>query len=164
MVRLPLVVHERLGVWARQIRPRLASWPVRVVETRSVGDLTVALAPWPCPLAVIDVGKRARAALEALQAALVISPGTMALVIDASAHPALALVARELGATHVLTGAVPPPLVASWLARWIPLALRRAEAEGWSADREGEPEPWDGFLAGPAHARLGLAQTPPGRA
>jgi len=164
MARLPLVVHERLGVWARQLRPRLVSWPVRVVETRSVGDLAVALGPWPCPLAVIEVGKRARAALEALQMAVAISPGTMALVIDAAAHPALPLLARELGATHVLTGAVPPPAVASWLARWIPLALRRAEAEGWSADRDGEPEPWDALFASPGRARQGPAATPPSRA
>jgi hypothetical protein len=40
--------------------------------------------------------------------------------------------ARELGATYVASGFVPPPLVADLLARWIGLAQRRIERDGWS--------------------------------
>ena len=46
--------------------------------------------------------------------------------------------ARELGATHVLSGFVPPPQVAGLLTRWILLARRRIERDGWS--RTSTPE------------------------
>jgi hypothetical protein len=46
--------------------------------------------------------------------------------------------ARELGATHVLSGFVPPPEVAILLIRWITLARRYLESDGWS--RTSSPE------------------------
>jgi hypothetical protein len=146
MTRLPLVVHERQGIWARQLRPRLVSWPLRVVETRSVADLVSGLGQSVCPLVVIDVGKRPRPALEAVDATMNAAPSALVLLIDTWAQSLVGPLARELGATHVLKGAVPPPAVAALLARWIPLALHRAEAEGWSAQRHGEPEAWDALL------------------
>src|SRR5262249_7371590 len=60
----------------------------------------------------------------------------------------VANVARELGATCVFSGFVPPPVVADLLARWIELARRGVERAGWSrtAFPETETDPW-GWLA-----------------
>ncbi|MBX6314724.1 MAG: hypothetical protein IRY99_17685 [Isosphaeraceae bacterium] len=141
MTRIPLVIHERLGHWARQIRPRVATWPVRVIETRSASDLAAALARSACPLVVLDLADRIRAALDELDRALPAAPNALVLVLDPGAHATVGPLARELGATHVLAGRVPPPEVLHLLARWLPLARRRAEADGWAG--EPEPEPWD---------------------
>jgi hypothetical protein len=66
-------------------------------------------------------------------------------VLDGEAHDGAALLARELGATHVLSGPVPPPAVAALLDRWLPLARRRTETAGWStaAPEPPRPEPWN---------------------
>ena len=52
--------------------------------------------------------------------------------------------ARELGAVHVASGFVPPPFVASLLSRWIDLAQRHIERDGWSRASQPDPdvEPW----------------------
>jgi len=55
LASLPLVIHERLGNWARHLRPRLSAWPVRVVESRSTADLESALSRAACPIVVIDL-------------------------------------------------------------------------------------------------------------
>jgi hypothetical protein len=57
----------------------------------------------------------------------------------------VATLARELGATHVLSGPVTPPEVTHLIARWLPLAQRQAESDGWSSAPKGtpEPEPWN---------------------
>lgn len=148
--RLPLIVHERLGQWARQVRPRVAGWPVWLVETRSTEDLVQALDRSACPLVLLDLSARPHAGLEDVDRALQVSPNALLLVIDRAARPGLALVARELGATHVLQGVVPPPAVIDLLARWLPLAQRRAEADGWSVSPGPEPAAWESLLAGPA--------------
>jgi hypothetical protein len=142
MTRVPLIIHERLGTWARQLRPRVVGWSVRVVETRSADDLETALGRDPCPLVVIDLGGRTRAVLEELDRAAQQSPNALVLVLDPSAQAGVAPLARELGATHVLSGAVPPPMVVALLARWLPLARRRAEADGWWGESDIEPDPW----------------------
>ena len=56
----------------------------------------------------------------------------------------MADLARELGATHVASGTVPPPFVAGLLARWIELAQHHIERDGWSRTSfpETESEPW----------------------
>ena len=54
----------------------------------------------------------------------------------------MATLARELGATLVLSGHVPPPVVAELLDRWLSLARRRTDADGWSARMAPEPESW----------------------
>jgi hypothetical protein len=64
-------------------------------------------------------------------------------VLDSKGHPDVAGLARELGATLVLSGYVPPPRVADLLARWVPIARRRAEVDGWAVPHEPEPEPWE---------------------
>jgi hypothetical protein len=158
---LPLLVtHERLGTWARHLRPRLAAPTmgiglVRWVESRSSVDLDRAVRGVPAPVVLIDVADRPRAMLEDLDLATQAAPYGFFLVLDSKGHPDVAGLARELGATLVLSGFVPPPRVADLLARWVPIARRRAEVDGWAVPQEPEPEPWESrdFLE-PAPARF----------
>jgi hypothetical protein len=141
------MIHERRGLWFRQIRPRVVGWPVRVVESRSTSDLVTALDGTVCPLVVIDLGEWVRPALVDLSQAVRTSPGALVLVLDAAEHRGVVPIARELGATHVLTGVINPPDVMDLLARWIPLARRRAEADGWIGDPSPEPPIWEQLAA-----------------
>ncbi len=142
-----LVIHERIATWARQLRPRLVDGavPVLVVESRSADDLDAALAGAACPLVVIDLGRRPRAALEDLDRAVKAAPDALILVLDPNANDGAALLAREMGATHVISGPAQPPAVAALLNRWLPLARKRSEAAGWSstAPEPPKPEPWN---------------------
>jgi hypothetical protein len=142
---LVVVTHERLGNWARQLRPRFLAWPIRWVETRSTADLEAALAGLACPVVLIDLGRRVRAGLEDLDRAAQAAPGALFLVLDPERHEGVATFARELGATHVVSGPVTPPEVVRLLARWLPLAQRLSERDGWSnAPEPGpQPEPWN---------------------
>jgi CheY-like chemotaxis protein len=159
---LAVVLHERLGTWARQLRPRLLAWPIRWVETRSTADLEAALAGMACPVVLIDLARRPRAALEDLDRAAQAAPNALILVLDPQAYEGVATLARELGATHVLSGPVTPPSVAQLIARWLPLAQRQAEGDGWSyaLEPEPEPEPWN-WLAPLLASRPGPAPSPP---
>ena len=155
LASLPLVIHERLGYWARHLRPRLLGWPARWVQSRSADDLESALAGAACPIVVLDLTRRVRAGLEDLDRAVQRAPNAMVLVLDPEAHEGVALLARELGATHVISGVATPPDVADLLARWLPLAQRQAESEGWSnaPPPVPEPEPWNWLtplLGGPS--------------
>ena len=144
MASLTLVIHERRGAWARHLRPRLLSWPIRWVETRSTDDLESALAGTASPIVVIDLARRVRAGLEDLDRAVQRAPDAMTLVLDPEAREGVGVrvLARELGATHVISGVATPPRVAGLLARWLPLARRQAESQGWSNAPPPEPEPW----------------------
>jgi DNA-binding NtrC family response regulator len=150
-----LVIHERRDTWARHLRPRLLAWPIRWVKTRSAADLESALAGAACPIVVLDLARRVRAGLEDLDRAMQRAPNAMVLVLDPEAHEGVSVLARELGATHVISGVATPPAVANLLARWLPLAQRQAESEGWSNAPPPipEPEPWNWLtplLGGPA--------------
>lgn len=140
-----LVVHERLGTWARHLRPRLNGWPVRVVETRSSGDLETALAGAVCPLLVVDLANRPRAGLDDLDRAIRLAPDALALVLDPNSHDGVRLLALEIGAAHVLSGPTTPPAVAGLVCRWLCLSQKRAETAGWSgsAPPPADPEPWN---------------------
>lgn len=153
-----VVTHERLGTWARQLRTRLGSTSmtpsggspngtgaggVRLVETRSGADLAAAVRGVATPIVLIDLGDRPLAMLEDLDEAARVAPGGLFLVLDPARRPGVPALARELGATLALTGVVPPPRVADLIVRWIPLARRRAEADGWSAPDDPRPEPWE---------------------
>jgi hypothetical protein len=151
MTRPTVVIHERLGTWSRQLRPRLASWPIRWAETRSGPELEAAVAGPGRPIVVLDLGNRPRAGLEDLERALLAAPDALALVLDPLAHEGVPSVARELGAALVMTGVITPPSVAGLLERWLRLARRRADADGWSGDPGPEPSPWD--RGGPAPPR-----------
>ncbi|HEX8200145.1 MAG TPA: hypothetical protein VF590_06630 [Isosphaeraceae bacterium] len=145
MPRQALVIHERLGVWARQLRPRLASWPIRWTETRSAADLEAALARLCCPIVVLDLADRPRSRLEDLDRVARAAPDALVLVLDPAEHAGVTTLARALGATLVLSGVVAPPVVATRLDRWLRLARRRSEADGWSADPTPERPPFDLF-------------------
>jgi hypothetical protein len=155
---LVVVIHERLGNWARQLRPRFLAWPIRWVETRSTADLEAALVGLACPVVLIDLGRRVRAGLEDLDRAAQTAPGALFLVLDPEPREGVATLARELGATHIFSGPVTPPEVARLLARWLPLAQRLAESDGWSSAPEPgpQPEPWN-WLAPLLAVRTGPA-------
>lgn len=138
-----VIIHERQANRARQLRPRFPGWPIRWIETRSTPDLTRAAARTPCPILVLDLGDHPARGLEDLGAALEVAPRAFSLVIDPGSQAGVAPLARELGATLVLSGVAVPPEVAAILARWLPMARRRAESDGWSPTPEPEPEPWD---------------------
>ena len=76
----------------------------------------------------------------------------------------MAGLARELGATHVASGFVPPPFVARLLARWIELAQRHIERDGWSRTSfpktETEPWAWLADFLGDPNTRLNPSLTP----
>ena len=83
--------------------------------------------------------------LEDVDRALRAAPDALALVLDAETRPGVALLARELGASHVISGPATPPAVAALLSRWIALAQGRAERSGWATTPTAPPapEPWN---------------------
>jgi hypothetical protein len=108
---------------------------------------------------VVDLGSRPVAGLLGLQTILHRASDARVLVLDPEVHHEAAELARELGATHVIEGSVPPPVVASLLCRWIKLAQTRTDKSGWSKapipDSESEPWSWLAlYLADPASASL----------
>ena len=83
--------------------------------------------------------------------------GARVLVLDPEGHPGAGPLARELGATHVVSGFVPPPEVARLIDRWITLASSPAASEGWSrrlaTDSPPDAESWiEAAGQGPAPA------------
>jgi DNA-binding NtrC family response regulator len=139
-----VILHERLGNWNRQLRPRLSDRAIRWFETRSRADLDALLTGLVCPVVLIDLGRHPAAGLKDLERVLQRAPDARALVLDAEANAEVAVLARELGATHVASGSVAPRFVASLLARWVELAKRQVEREGWSRTTfpATETEPW----------------------
>lgn len=157
LTRTAVILHERLGNWARQLRPRLCDLPIRWFETRSIADLDPVLTGMAAPVVLIDLGSRPAAGLLGLQAILHRASDARVLVLDPEVHQEAATLSRELGATHVVAGFVPPPVVAALLRRWITLAQTRIEHGGWSKilipDSESEPWSWLApYLADPASA------------
>ncbi len=146
MSRLTLVIHERVGNWARHIRPRSVDWQARVIETRSGIELEAACAHSACPLLVIDLGNRLRQGLEDMDRGLLAAPNALSLVLASGDRPGLTTLARELGATHVLAGQVPPPIVLDLLSRWVILATRRTEDDGWSVPPRVDLTDWEAIL------------------
>ena len=82
------------------------------------------------------------------------------LVLDPEANVGVAGLARELGATYAVSGFVPPPVVADLLTRWVALAARRIERDGWSRTSfpETETEPWS-WLADLLEYQIGADAT-----
>jgi hypothetical protein len=150
--RVAVILHERLGHWNRQLRPRLHDQRIRWFETRSRGDLDDLLIGLSCPVVLIDLGRQPTMGLQDLMRVLERAPDARVLVLDPESHGEVAGLARELGATHVASGYVPPPFVASLLARWIELARRSIDRTGWSrasfADTATEPWDWLADLLG----------------
>ncbi len=131
-MHVPLILHERLGNWAGQLRSRLQNLPIRWFETRSRRDLDDVLTGLACPVVLIDPGTQLANGLIDLDLVRMRAPDALVLVRNAGGESEATLLARELGATQVLSGFVPPPEVACLLSRWVLLAQRRIECSGWS--------------------------------
>jgi hypothetical protein len=144
LTRVPVILHERMGDWFRQLRPRLREQPVRWFESRSLEDLEVLLTGMAFPLVLIDLGRQSGSALKDLGLLMLQAPDARTLVLDPAADPEVPGLARELGATHVVSGFVPPPVVAERIVRWVVIARRRIELAGWARTTfpETETEPW----------------------
>jgi hypothetical protein len=132
LTNVPVILHERLGNWSRQLRVRLQGLPVRLFETRSRADLQAVLTGLACPVVLIDAGKHVANGLLDLELVLTRAPDALVVVTNPGSHAEATSLARELGASHVLSGYVPPPYVASLVLRWISLAQRRIARDGWS--------------------------------
>jgi hypothetical protein len=128
----PIILHERLGYWAGQLRARLHDRSVRWYETRSIEDLDRALMGLACPLILIDLAKLPVEGLIALDTIVARVPAGLSLILNPLDFIEVQETARDLGATHVISGYVPPPVVASILDRWITLAEQRIQLAGWS--------------------------------
>jgi hypothetical protein len=144
LTRVAVILHERLGNWNRQLRPRLSGWPIRWFETRSRSDLDNLLTGLACPIVLIDLGRSPTMGLGDLDYLLWRVSDARVLVLDPEAHAGVAELARELGATHVASGFVPPPFVARLVARWVEQARRQIECGGWSRSTfpETQTDPW----------------------
>jgi len=148
LTRVAVILHERLGNWVRQLRPRLHHQPVRWFETRSRADLAGVLTGLASPVVLIDLARHPAAGLMDLDLVVRQASDARVLVLDPESHHEAAGLARELGATHVVSGFVPPPYVAALLTRWIALAERHIERDGWSRTSfpESQSSRW-GWLA-----------------
>jgi DNA-binding NarL/FixJ family response regulator len=142
LTRVAVILHERRGNWAGQLRTRLQDRPVRWIETRSAADLGAALLGLACPVVLIDLRNHAAQGLDDLDRAIRQSPAAKVLVLDPDAIEGVVELARELGASLAISGFVPPPEVASLIDRWIKLAVAQTEREGWSRSLAAEP-PFD---------------------
>jgi len=132
VTRVAVILHERLGTWAGQLRPRLQDRPVRWFETRSTTDLVQALTGLASPVVLIDLARNPLEGLSDLDRVVTLASRARVLVLDPEAHEGVSALARELGATHVISGFVPPPEVAQLIDRWILLASSPVESQGWS--------------------------------
>jgi hypothetical protein len=155
-----VILHERLGNWVRQLRPRLHDQPVRWFETRSQADLDAVLTGLASPVVLIDLGQRGAAGLNDLNHVFRRASDAWVLVLDPEANDGVARLARDLGATYAVSGFVPPPVVADLLTRWVALAVRRIERDGWSRTSfpETETEPWS-WLADLLEYQIGADMT-----
>ena len=86
-----------------------------------------------CPVVVMDLGSDAVDGLSQLDRVVQQSPAARVLVLDPGSVEGVGELARELGATHVISGFVPPPEVASLIDRWITLAAAQSERRGLGA-------------------------------
>jgi hypothetical protein len=158
--RVAVVLHERLGNWAAQLRPRLPDPRIRWVESRSRDDLAAALLGLASPVVLIDLAANPVDGLHDLVRMREHSPGARVLVLDPGQHEGISEAARELGATLILSGFVPPPEVARLLERWIALSLDQSDHEGWSRplalDSPSDAEGWLALAVGQDQAADGL--------
>ena len=69
-MRVTVILHERLGNWNRQLRPRLSEHPVRWFESRSPADLEVLLEGLAFPVVLIDLARQPVDGLTALEPGL----------------------------------------------------------------------------------------------
>jgi hypothetical protein len=156
LTRVAVILHERLGSWNRQLRPRLSKELVRWFESRSAEDLEGFLSGLAFPVVLIDLGRQSADGLAALSLVPSRAPDARTLVLDPEAQLDSPALANELGATCVFTGFAPPPAVTRLLSRWIAMAQRGIESAGWSRatfpDTATEPWSWLSDYLGEPHA------------
>jgi DNA-binding NarL/FixJ family response regulator len=166
LTRVPVILHERLGNWIRQLRPRLYEQPVRWFESRSTRELEVLLTGLAFPVVLIDLGRHTAAGLKDLTLVSLRVPNARILALDPEGQAEVAVTARELGATHVFSGFVPPPVIAELMAHWITAARKGIELAGWSRtsfpDTETDPWSWlSDYLDEPLKRDAKPATSPP---
>lgn len=127
MAQPVVVIHERLATWSRQLRPRLGSF-CRCAESRSAADLARILRGEPAAVVLVDLADDPAARLADVIRARREAADALILVLDPHDRPGVATLARELGATRVLAGFVPPPDVAAVVAGWVRLVQQRERA------------------------------------
>ena len=115
---IPLLVFERHGQLAEQLRPRMKHRPIRVREARSAADCRRALRGVRGSLAVLDFSGDALAGLRALEAVLDVDPQAAILVLGDRPLAGLGPRLLELGATHVAEAPGDPEVLAAWLDRF----------------------------------------------
>ena len=119
-----IIVHERIAEWIGQLRPRFGSDPaIRWVESRSSADLVAAVgaAGSERSIVVINLASRVYWGMEGLDALNQAGRDPLILVLDPDEVPEVPTLARELGATLVLSGVAVPPRVEVLLRRWLRL-------------------------------------------
>ena len=164
MTRVPVILHERLGNWIRQLRPRLYGQPVRWFESRSTKELEVLLTGLAFPVVLIDLGRHPAVGLKDLSLASLRVSDARILALDPEGRAEVADTARELGATHVFSGFVAPPVIADLIAHWIGAARQGIDLAGWSRtsfpDTQTDPWSWlSDYLGDP----VGATRSPPSR-
>ncbi len=157
MTRVAVILHERLGNWNRQLRPRLSGLPVRWFETRSQADLDGVLTGRASPVVLVDLARQPTEGVTDLGYILGRASDARVLVLDPDGREAEAALAREMGATYVASGFVAPPVVADILARWIVMAERDIASCGWcqTSFPQSRTDAWgwlDEYLDAPAPA------------
>jgi hypothetical protein len=148
MTRVLVIVHERIGHWNAQLRARLGHLPIRWVETRSASDLERALERSARPVVVMDLGDRMRDGIAELTRAAERGPLALILAIDRHERPGVTKLAREMGATLTLSGHPSPPQVAVLIGRWVSLAARAGDADGWVPRVPPDPNSWEAWVPG----------------
>ena len=93
----PIVIHERLGAWSRQLRPRLAGDAIAWSESRSASDLVRALAGSVAAIVVVDLGDAPARRLDDLALARRSARDGLILALDPRGRPDVSPIARELG-------------------------------------------------------------------
>jgi DNA-binding NarL/FixJ family response regulator len=131
-----VIIHERHGLWSAQLRLRLRHRPVRWFETRGRAELQSAVKGLAHPVVLIDLARDPLEGLGDLDELFQGSPAALVLLLNPQGDHEVADLARELGATHVCSGFVPPPEVARLIDRWIALAAEKSDHAGWSRPLE----------------------------
>ena len=130
VTEIMLVIHERRGYWAKQLRPRVHSIPLKVRETRSAPDLEAALQSFNPAILVLDLAESPDEMLIALQKCHRLLENVLVLVLNPHQILGTAGLASELGVTLVYSGFVSPPTVTQLLEHWARLSTIRGSL-GW---------------------------------
>jgi hypothetical protein len=91
-------------------------------------------------MAVVDLGGTPRGVLDDIGRCRPADHGSLVLVLDPQRHEGVARLARELGASLVISGFCPPPRALAVLERWCRVCLARREHAGWLGETASETE------------------------